>query len=701
MFFKSLKKEILTFALGLTAITILITTALGVLSTQTAGVNAEDATAVTLRQQAKDFLIQLTDSAAEQQDFLFEHMKNEASKLAAFAQNTYEYPAAFGNDAYWQFGDRIYRENGRYLNKESDISTVFIPNFITLTAIDRAHIEHSAYLDFVAPGMLSTNPNIVAAYEIDTRGISRYYPNIVLGSVAPPDYNSLEDIVYKQATPKNDPEKNIVWSPLYDDPAQRGLMITASAPVYTKDGFQGVVGIDVLLNDIIKTIGEYSPVEGSYSFLVDKDGHTVAFPDRAYRDILGRPRQTGEVRTDLSSSTPTFLPLLKEMESGLKGFGSITSGGKELFVAYAPLKQTGFSMAIVVEKDVMLKAVTSLHAEISSSIRDTITYTMLPISLLILLMISLASFILVTQIVKPVQELTKGAQEIGKGNFDYNLQIQSKDEIGTLAISFNQMSQALKKSRQELYEYSRGLEEKVKERTQELTDANSRQETLLHFVSHEVKSYMTKGMYAFASLKEGDFGPVSPELRQMSNDAFVEMEEGVSTVIDIMSAANLRKGTMSYYKKPFDLKEALTHVMHQQESAAEKKHLAFEISVGEGDFSMTGDEEKIARHVIRNVIDNAIKYTPSGGKIRIELARTDHTFRLSVKDTGVGIVPEDMARLFTEGGKGKDSTKVNVHSTGYGLFVAKIVVEAHGGKIWAESQGPGTGAQFTVEFPMA
>jgi signal transduction histidine kinase len=233
----------------------------------------------------------------------------------------------------------------------------------------------------------------------------------------------------------------------------------------------------------------------------------------------------------------------------------------------------------------------------------------------------------------------------------------------------------------------------------DLERSNARQESLLHFVSHEVKSYLTKGMYAFASLKEGDFGPVSPELKQMSSDAFIEMEEGVSTVIDIMSAANLRKGVMSFYKNPFDLKSSIEQVIRQQQPAAEKKHLTLNFVVGEGSFTMNGDEEKISRHVLRNLVDNAIKYTQTG-EIRIELTHIDDTIRLSIKDHGIGITPEDMTKLFTEGGKGKDSTKINVHSTGYGLFVAKTVTDAHGGKISAESDGPGTGAQFTVEFPI-
>jgi signal transduction histidine kinase len=74
---------------------------------------------------------------------------------------------------------------------------------------------------------------------------------------------------------------------------------------------------------------------------------------------------------------------------------------------------------------------------------------------------------------------------------------------------------------------------------------------------------------------------------------------------------------------------------------------------------------------------------------------------LTSVDTGVGITPEDMKRLFTEGGHGAESIKVNVHSTGYGLYIAKQIAEAHGGAIRAESEGKGKGSRFIVELPLA
>jgi signal transduction histidine kinase len=103
--------------------------------------------------------------------------------------------------------------------------------------------------------------------------------------------------------------------------------------------------------------------------------------------------------------------------------------------------------------------------------------------------------------------------------------------------------------------------------------------------------------------------------------------------------------------------------------------------------------------VVNNLIENSIKYTKEG-KITVSLSDGGKIL-LSVKDTGLGITKEDMQNLFTEGGRGKDSIKTNVDSTGYGLYTVKMVVEAHKGKVWGESEGPGLGSQFYVELPVA
>src|SRR3990167_9138941 len=233
---------------------------------------------------------------------------------------------------------------------------------------------------------------------------------------------------------------------------------------------------------------------------------------------------------------------------------------------------------------------------------------------------------------------------------------------------------------------------------QELEVVNKQQENLLHFISHEIKGYLTKSEAGFSAITEGDYGAVPEQLKTMATSALADVRKGVATVMDILAASNLKKGTVSFKKANFDFRVAVQTIVAEQQAAAHTKGLELDVKMADGKYRMEGDEEKIREHVIRNLIDNAIRYTPAGA-IHIKLSDGDGKIHFSVKDSGVGITPEDMSHLFTEGGHGKDSVKTNVHSTGYGLFIAKEVVEAEGGKIWAESEGAGKGSRFVVELP--
>jgi len=240
----------------------------------------------------------------------------------------------------------------------------------------------------------------------------------------------------------------------------------------------------------------------------------------------------------------------------------------------------------------------------------------------------------------------------------------------------------------------------IQVQAQYLEKLNHQQEGLLAFISHEVKGYLAKSQAAFAGIVQGDYGTTTPQLKAMADTGLIDMRKGVDMVADILDASNLRKGTVAYEKKPFDFKHEVDEVIHDLKATAERKGLELHFSAAAGDYRLIGDEAKMRRHVIRNLIDNSIHYTQAGS-ITVSLSRNNSSIHFSVKDTGVGITKEDMQNLFTEGGRGKESVRVNADSTGYGLFIAKQVTEAHGGTIWAESKGKGTGSEFIVELPIA
>ncbi len=234
----------------------------------------------------------------------------------------------------------------------------------------------------------------------------------------------------------------------------------------------------------------------------------------------------------------------------------------------------------------------------------------------------------------------------------------------------------------------------------ELEVTNERQETLIHFIGHEVKGFLTKDAGAFASLSEGDFGALPEALKPFVARSLAQSRDGVRSVTDILTASNQKKGTMTYAKESFDLKALVAETMEKARPLATEKKLA--LSFLEADsgtpYLFTGDKSKIGDNVFRNIIDNSVNYTPSGSVV-VSLKKENEKFIFAVKDTGIGITEEDKKRLFTEGGHGKDSQKVNAHSTGYGLYIAKNIVEAHGGSVRAESEGVGKGSTFTVELP--
>lgn len=242
------------------------------------------------------------------------------------------------------------------------------------------------------------------------------------------------------------------------------------------------------------------------------------------------------------------------------------------------------------------------------------------------------------------------------------------------------------------------LYEELRVTNEELADANIRQEGLIHFISHEIKGFLTKNLAVFAGIKEGDYGNITPELLHTSEYSLIDTKKGVETVMDILNASNLKKGTISFRFSEFEIVSSIKNVVDRLKPDALEKKLELQLNIDIDDKTIyKGDKDQLEKHVFRNLIDNAIKYTPKGLVI-IHLNQNENKILFSVKDSGVGITDEDKKKLFTEGGRGKESTLVNVNSTGYGLFIAKQIVKAHNGKIWAESEGKGKGSTFFVEL---
>ncbi|HEY0010842.1 MAG TPA: ATP-binding protein [Candidatus Paceibacterota bacterium] len=241
--------------------------------------------------------------------------------------------------------------------------------------------------------------------------------------------------------------------------------------------------------------------------------------------------------------------------------------------------------------------------------------------------------------------------------------------------------------------------EHIEQLAKELEKSNSQQVVLIHFITHQIKGFVTKSRNIFSMLLEGDFGVVPESMKPMIEEGLRSDTKGANTIQEILNAANIKSGKVTYARSPVDMRELTGSIISDLKPAADTKGLALTLVPEGEDFTIQADRMQLT-NALKNLIDNSIKYTPKGS-VTVTLTREPQLVRLTVTDTGVGITPEDMHHLFTEGGHGKESQKVNVESTGFGLYIVKNIIEAHHGKVWAESEGAGKGSRFITELPVS
>jgi GAF domain-containing protein/HAMP domain-containing protein len=459
----SIRTKLLALLLGMTTIAIFAVAAIAITSAQSVGKSAQELGGRLLHSQAEDTLVRTTQSTAKENDLVLERVLRDAKKIADFAANIFDHPEDFRSQSYWSVNDHMkYGPEKQYINGEGDTSSVFVPFTATVDSTVVRDIEISAYLDLIFEPTLQSNSNIEAIYFATPRDVVRYYPNVNLGTVLPPDFEATGRIWYAGSLDRGASHKEPWWTPAYLDATGLGIVTTAAAPVYGKQGdLIGVVGMDVTLTEMRSSIESKELLPGGYSFLIDDSGRAIALPERGFRDILGRPSEPKEFGTDLSSTSTAFAPVLASMKAGESGFKSIEIEGKEYFVAYAPLESSGWSLGSVIEAKSVLKSLSSLQGDVETATRYLIINRILPVSGVVFVLVIILGLILTKHLIYPIQKLANAAEKIKSGHWDVEIPQYRNDEIGVLAQAFEGMTS-------QLHMLVVNLEQRVTERTQEL-----------------------------------------------------------------------------------------------------------------------------------------------------------------------------------------------------------------------------------------
>lgn len=233
----------------------------------------------------------------------------------------------------------------------------------------------------------------------------------------------------------------------------------------------------------------------------------------------------------------------------------------------------------------------------------------------------------------------------------------------------------------------------------ELSELSRTKSELLSIVSHQLRGPVAVIRGYVSMILEGDYGPV-PAAMKPTIDRLAESGQTLSAGIDdYLNTSRIELGRVVYDFKVADFREVVERVVRDLRPAAKRKGLAISFTAADTEGYRARLDTGKMTEVVFNLLDNAIKYTPKGA-IKVSLGRaSDRSAHLKITDSGVGVDASTLPTLFQKFVRASDAGTVNAHGTGLGLYVAKTYVDAHGGRIWAESEGRGKGTTFSVSLP--
>lgn len=270
---------------------------------------------------------------------------------------------------------------------------------------------------------------------------------------------------------------------------------------------------------------------------------------------------------------------------------------------------------------------------------------------------------------QPLRDMAGAARKMERGDYGQRVVTASRDEVGQLAVAFNRMSS-------------------------ELESLERVRRDLVANVSHELKTPISALRAHLENLLDGVEHPDPKTLQVM-----LAQSERLGRMVDqLLELSRLESGDLPLHREEVSLGPLVSRVLSEIRVTRARTDIELSDDVPEDLPTVFADAERMYQ-VLFNLLDNAVRFTPAGGRVRVTAAGHNGSVDVAVEDTGPGIPAEHLPRLFERFYRIDTSRSRDEGGTGIGLAIARSVVEAHGGRIWAESE-PGRGSTFTFELPV-
>ena len=447
------------------------------------------------------------------------------------------------------------------------------------------------------------------------------------------------------------------------------LNVSVAAPVLNKNGQVVSVAKARMNFDLVqKAIEEVKLGETGYVYVIDQNGVIISHPDKSLlgKSAAGLPAAESVIKPD---------SLIKNQLVYENSNGIIVSGvGK-------PVEAVGWGVVAEWPRAETQELIRAIFIQIAA------------FALIALILIAVIASWIALKLIEPIAELRQGTSVLGGGNFNYKVNIKTGDELEDLGKNLNKMAENLK-----------GLEEvhELRLRTEMLSESLKKEQELsklkdqfITTVTHQFNTPLSIIKWALDELSEPKL--TKEKIKNTSAAISKSQRDIVSIVDDLVTLSEVGFRYQKTKAKPTDIAKLIQKAIEISSEAAKIKNVAV-IFKPPTEPAIAEVNEFTMEKVFENLIDNAVGYSNDGGNVAIEIEAAPKEIKVKIKDNGIGIPKEDQTSIFEQFFRARNAMAKKNVGTGLGLFIAKTVIEGHGGRITFQSE-ENKGSTFYVAIP--
>ena len=581
-----------------------------------------------------------------------------------------------------------------YSPEDSGGSAVFYSGIVPVGPAEQDKVWRTARLDPIMRSITQSDPLIQQVYLNTHDSLNRIYPWFDVLAIYPPKMDIPSYNFYYEADARHNPERDVVWTDSYVDPAGAGWMVSAIAPVYAGDDGAGsdggeakleaVVGIDVTIGSIVEDVLDIELEGDGYAVLVGRDGTILALPRAGEADLgvsaLIEHSYSQAILQDTFKPDSFNLYRRAELFSLADALQSAPEGqnmvdlGRPMIAAWATVAGPQWKLIVLTSESSVLSRAVTLREELTQLIQGMLA-VLVVFYLVFFLFLWRRSVAMSARVAEPLAEIESNMGKIAAGGSVPSGHRYAVAELQAVGDHLVTMSEKLKA-------------------------ASRAKASFLSAMSHEFRTPLNAIIGYSDLLSATKAHPLAPEAQRQVQAISAAGWQLLQLVDGVIELSRIEQGDVQHSLQPLDvlpdLRQAVAAVRSEP---AGPKDVTIRVEDPAMPLPLAKTDAEILRRIVTHLVANGVKYNRDGGSVTLSLAAEAGRMAIRVTDTGIGIAPELQPRLFTPFDRlGRENGTIS--GTGIGLAICRRLADLIGAEIGFESRA-GQGSTFTLYLPLA